>query len=137
MLAKFLNRLRKKVASGIAPKRAWSYVTHTAYPEIVSQDDGSWILRFYSYDPVCWIFQGKEHKELPAFPEPNCQHPTYFAAGTAPKANVELWQKYYAERPQAVHLMLEIQGKEKNKLTAQIVAGRHMRRNLVKFRRIV
>lgn len=45
-LSRFFDFLSAKVE---APE-PWSRKTHTAYPEIVSQSDGRFLVRFYDYE---------------------------------------------------------------------------------------
>lgn len=136
-MQKLINRLRRALAKKLDAKPTLpTRKTHSAYPETQVADDGSWVVRFYSYDPVGWLYQGKEYSELPAtVPEPELRHPTTYADGTAPAENVEAWRKYYADRPQPITLIDELTGQAKNRAEAAKAAYRAMRSRINDYRR--
>lgn len=136
-MQKLLYRLRRHLAQTMAPKRVLpTRHTHTAYPETQVQDDGSWVVRFYAYEPVGWSYQGAVYSELPAnLAEPELRHPTTYAEGMAPKENVEAWRKYYDDRPQPITLVETLTGQSKNRDAAAKDAYRAMRNRIDSYRR--
>jgi hypothetical protein len=74
-LAKLHVRFRIWLSRKVAPPRKWSRLTHTAYPEIHADLDGSWAVRFQAYDAVAWNYGGERHEKKPSFPEPRLPHP--------------------------------------------------------------
>jgi len=134
---KLKNRIRKRIAAAInarptLPTRA----THSAYPETQISDDGTWIVRFYSYEPTGWVYQGEEYDELPVdYPEPELKHPTAYAEGCAPSQNVDAWRQYYNERPQAITFIEELEGKSASHASAVKAAYRALQNRVDHYRR--
>lgn len=136
-MLKFLNRFRRRLAGSIAPPlKPWSNVTHTAYPESYTQPDGFWRVRFYAYEPFAWRFQGEQHEQRPAFPEPNMAHPTSYEEGRAPAHVREAWAQYYRERPEPVTLLEEFTGQARNQAVAKRIALGVVSRGLDRHRRV-
>lgn len=129
------SRLRQKLARKISPPPTWSRGTHTAYPESFPELDGSWVLRFHSYDPIAWTFRGETHMTRPEFPEPTIRHPNTFPPGQAPADSVAAWDAYYRDCPVAVTLLEEIRGNESNYKAAHAAAAKAMRKNIGNYRR--
>ena len=64
-MTKIFNRFRKWLAQAIVAKAMLPNTrTHWAYPETQVTEDGSWAVRFYSYDPkpdpLIYMIDGKE-----------------------------------------------------------------------------
>ena len=136
-IAKMLNRLRRVLAKALDAKPTLpTRASHSAYPETQIADDGSWVLRFYAYEPVGWMYQGVMHGELPAdFPEPDLEHPTTYAVGMVPAGNEIAWRQHYANRPQPVTLLETLTGQAKNRDTAAKDAYRALRGRVNHYRR--
>lgn len=115
-MRKWFNRLRRKIAQALTPGPGVPHrSTHTAYAESQTDHEGNWVVRFYSHTPVGWLWRGTQYAEMPAdVPEPTLRHPTTYPQGLAPVENREAWAKYYADRPQAIHLVGEWRGKAKD-----------------------
>lgn len=136
-IAKMLNRFRRWLAKALDAKPTLpTRASHSAYPETQIADDGSWVVRFYAYEPVGWVYQGAAHRELPAdFPEPDLPHPTTYAEGMAPQENKEAWRRYYDSRPQPVTLLETLTGQAKHRDAAAQDAYRAMRGRVDHYRR--
>lgn len=136
-MQRLINRLRRALAKSIDAKPTLpTRKTHSAYPESQIDDDGKWIVRFYSYEPVAWMYQGTAHRELPAtVSEPELRHPNTFAEGMAPAENVAAWRQYYADRPQPITLLETLSGQAKNRAAAMKDASRAMRGRINHYRR--
>lgn len=136
-MRRLINRIRRSLAKAVDAKPSLpTRKTHSAYPETQIFDDGSWMVRFYSYEPVGWIYQGHEYRELTdSFSEPELRHPTTYAEGTAPAENIEAWRQYYANRPQPVTLIETLTGQSKNRDAAAKDAYRAMRDRIDSYMR--
>lgn len=136
-IAKKLHRLRRRLSSALAPQHPLpTRHSHRAYPEIQVNDDGSWIVRMLSYQPIGWLYQGETYDELPAdVPEPTLRHPTTYAVGLAPPENVQAWNDYYAARPQPLTLIEQIVGQASDRQAALKAAHKAMRQKLDDYRR--
>lgn len=137
MLAKLLNRARRRLAKVLDARPTLpTRHSHRAYPEAQIADDGTWTVRFYSYEPLAWMYQGETYAESPAdVPEPTLRHPTTYAEGLAPPENKIAWEKYYAERPQAVTLLEVITGTATSREAAAKDSHRAMRERVEHYRR--
>lgn len=141
MIAKLLHRARKLLARTITPSpQLGTRLTHSAYAETQIGEDGSWVVRFYSYEPIGWEYQGetymgRELSDIANVAEPTLRHPTTYAEGLAPAENIEAWTKYYAERPKAVTFIEANIGKANDRLAAVTQAYKAMRKRLDHYRR--
>lgn len=136
-ISKLLNRVRRWLAKVLNAKPTLpTRASHRAYPETQIADDGSWVLRFYAYEPVGWVYRDVLYRELPAdIPEPRVLHPATYAADMVPAENKEAWQQYYATRPQPITLLETLTGQARNRGAAAKDAYRALRGRVDHYRR--